>query len=414
MVERIESGGRVARRTVRGRAVRHNVRRRVRRHLRRAVILPGAALSIAGVVAGGRPAVRVGGAGDGPVGMIDMIETVAPARQVRRARGAELAAGGRWGRLRVAQANDSTPSAPTIFAPGVISGPANDLSPAFTPDGETVFFTRANSTQSTILVSHRSPGKWSTPTIASFSGEWRDLEPTMAPDGSYLVFVSNRPTVAGGRPLDGSYNGAAQPTKGGNLWRVDRGPGGGWEGAKPYRLPDVVNTNTSIYAPSVVADGSVYFMQPVTPGGKFHLFRAQRTGSTFAPPVEVPLGAGESVGDFDPAVAPDETFMVFSSSRLAEKGTSLFIAFRRKGVWGTPIYMGDVASVPGSNNIESRLGPDHRTLYFSSARVTPAPTPRDRATTEAGLARMAAWDNGLMNIWTVPLDWWLAHGPPPG
>ena len=47
-------------------------------------------------------------------------------------------------------------SPPQIFSPGVISGPANDLSPAFTPDGKTVFFTRSNSSQSTILVSHLS------------------------------------------------------------------------------------------------------------------------------------------------------------------------------------------------------------------------------------------------------------------
>ena len=52
---------------------------------------------------------------------------------------------------------------PEVFAPGVISGPANDLSPAFTPDDRTVFFTRANAEQSPILLSHHSAGMWSTP-----------------------------------------------------------------------------------------------------------------------------------------------------------------------------------------------------------------------------------------------------------
>ncbi len=116
---------------------------------------------------------------------------------------------------------------PRIFSPGVISGSANDLSPAFTPDGRTVFFTRSNSSQSTILISHLSAGTWSKPQIASFSGEWLDLEPTMAPDGSYLIFISSRPTVSGGKPIDGFYNGAAQPGRGGNLWRVDH-TSSGW------------------------------------------------------------------------------------------------------------------------------------------------------------------------------------------
>ncbi len=296
-------------------------------------------------------------------------------------------------------------SVPEIFAAGVVSGPANDLSPAFTPDGATVFFTRANSNQSTILVSHLADGKWTRPRIASFSGEWRDLEPTMAPDGSYMIFSSNRPVATGDKPLDAFYNGAPQPTKGGNLWRVDRIPHG-W--SEPHRLSSVVNSNTSIFSPSIVRDGSVYFMQPTGAKTRFHLFRAQFGNGAFSTPVAVPVSAGEDIGDFDPAVAPDESFMVFSSGRIAEKGSSLFITFQQNHKWSTPVYMGDTASVPGTNNIEARLSPDHRTLYFSSTRVIPVAARQNRMKSEKGLERMEAWDNGLANIWRVPLDHWLA------
>ena len=34
-------------------------------------------------------------------------------------------------------------AAPQIFAPAVISGPANDESPTFSPDGDTLLFTRS-------------------------------------------------------------------------------------------------------------------------------------------------------------------------------------------------------------------------------------------------------------------------------
>lgn len=293
---------------------------------------------------------------------------------------------------------------PDVFAPGVISGPANDMSPAFTPDGRTVFFTRANGMQSTILVSRRSGARWSKPVIAPFSGEWRDLEATMAPDGSYLIFASNRPTVAGGKPLDAFYNGAPRPGRGGNLWRVDR-TAHGW--SAPRRLPDVVNANTSIFSPSIAGDGSLYFMQPTGAKGRFHLFRAAYVNGAYTTPVPVDVGAGEDVGDFDPAVAPDESFLVFSSARLPAKGTSLFITFRDHGTWTTPAYLGDTVSAPGTNNIEARLGPDGRTLYFSSARVLPTP-PDDRAASARGLALMDAWNDGLMNVWRVSLDGWLA------
>lgn len=297
-------------------------------------------------------------------------------------------------------------STPEILAPGIISGPANDLSPAFTPDGRTVFFTRSNSSQSTIIVSHLSGGTWSKPEIALFSGEWRDLEPTMAPDGSYMIFISNRPAVNGGQPLDGFYNGVAQRGRGGNLWRVDRTTHG-W--GEPHRLPDVVNGNTSIYSPSIAADGSIYFMQPTGAKTKFHLFRSQFSGGTFAAPVALPVGAGSDIGDFDPAVAPDESFMIFSSGRIPEKGSSLFIVFQKNNKWGTPTYMGDMVSIPGANSIEARLSPDHRTLYFSSTNIVPAPPRQDRAESEKGLECMTTWNNGEANIWHVSLDPWLTQ-----
>lgn len=292
---------------------------------------------------------------------------------------------------------------PTVFAPGVISGPANDLSPAFTPDGKTVFFTRANSSQSVILVSHWSRGAWTTPSIAPFSGTWRDLEATMAPDGSYLIFASNRPATPDGKALDAYYNGAAQPGVGGNLWRVDRTPNG-W--SAPHRLPDVINDNGAIFSPSIAADGSLYFMKPVGAQTRFHIFRARFSNGAYEAPVAVPIDAGDSVGDYDPAVAPDESFIVFSSARMKANGTSLFIARKQGAAWGRPVFMGAAVSPPQSNDIESRLGPDHRTLYFSSRREVPSGA-QTGIRPEKGLEMMDAWNNGLANIWQVSLDSWL-------
>ena len=294
-------------------------------------------------------------------------------------------------------------AAPEIFSPGIISGAANDLSPAFSPDGKTVVFTRANSEQSTIMISHLAGGVWSEPEIASFSGEWRDLEPAMAVDGSYLIFASNRPASGDGTPLDGHYNNDVQTGKGGNLWRVDR-TATGW--SEPHRLSDVVNANTSIFSPSVVADGSLYFMQPSGAKGRFHIFRAQHSHGAYATPAPVPVSTADSVGDFDPAVAPDESFMVFSSARMPANGTSLFITLRKDHGWKAPTYMGTEASPPNTGNIEARLGSDRHTLYFSSTRVVPT-APHDRAASERGLELMTKWNNGLANIWRVSLDQWL-------
>jgi Tol biopolymer transport system component len=294
---------------------------------------------------------------------------------------------------------------PTIFAPGQISGPAHDLSPAFTPDGRTVYFTQSGPAAGAIVVSHLASNgtDWSTPEVAPFSGVWRDFEPAMSPDGAYLVFVSNRPTKAGETaPLDAFYQGKAQPAGGGNFWRVTR-QGTAWSDA--VRLPDVVNRTTGTFSPAIARDGSLYFMEPDAKTSEFRLYRAACRDGAYQTPEPLSFSDG-TYRDVDPAVAPDESFIVFSSNRPPAKDLDLFIAIRHNGTWGEPVHLGMTVNATGSD-IEARLSPDARTLYFSSTRTTPVTFPRTLDAAMRDLLRIRAWDNGLSNIWRVDLSPWL-------
>jgi dipeptidyl aminopeptidase/acylaminoacyl peptidase len=254
----------------------------------------------------------------------------------------------------------TTKSAPSraLFEPEAAWPDGDDSAPAFTPDGKTVFFTHRDGAI-TIMMATLHDGVWSKPQVAPFSGKWRDIEPAMAPDGSYLVFVSNRPATAGGEPLTGYFGGQSQPGKGGNIWRVDR-RGDGW--GEPVRLPDVINSHSAIYSPAVAGDGSIYFNQPDPVTKKSHVYRAQARGVSFDAPVALPISDGTHPG-YDVAVAPDESFLVFSASRApaAEHQSLLFIAFRRNGTWTEP-----QALDPSLEGIEARLSPDLKTLYFEA------------------------------------------------
>src|ERR1700733_7811080 len=55
----------------------------------------------------------------------------------------------------------SSAPTPPVFAPGVVSGPANDGSAAFSPDRNTIFFTRSTENWSVIVESHKVQGEWS-------------------------------------------------------------------------------------------------------------------------------------------------------------------------------------------------------------------------------------------------------------
>jgi len=266
-----------------------------------------------------------------------------------------------------------------------------------------VIFTRANASHSFLLISHRKGGHWSAPEIAPFSGRWKDLEAAMAPDGSYLIFASTRPSAEGQSPLDGVYNGKTIPGGGGNLWRVDR-HGDGW--GEPVRLPDSINSNTGVFSPSIAANGNLYFMQPDKASGDFHLFRSGFRGGTYETPERLALGDA-TTQEVDPAVAPDESFIVYSSKhpKLNDKNR-LHIAFRQGSGWSEPVDLGDIVNEEGSN-IEARLGPDHRTLYFSTNTVPPASPTQTRAEASRALQEMQVWANGNQNIWYVSLAPWL-------
>jgi Tol biopolymer transport system component len=242
-------------------------------------------------------------------------------------------------------------------------------SPAFTPDGRTMIVTYGTAAQRRLMVSHRQGETWSVPTPAPFSGRWRDIEPAMSPDGAHLLFVSNRPAAETGQALDGFYGGSVKPGAGGNLWRVDR-IGDGW--TQPVRLPGVVNTNPSIFAPGLARNGDLVFMQTDPKSGRFRLYRAHFDKGSYAAPEPLPFSDG-TYNDYDPVVAPDGSFIVFSSGRAPapkDMGAAIFVAIADGKGWQTPVMLDPVLL-----GVETRLSPDGSMLYFTTDRPTPSASP---------------------------------------
>ncbi len=239
-------------------------------------------------------------------------------------------------------------STPTEFAPAPISETAQKVStssPAFFPDGRSLLFERGIG-KTRFLYFTRAP----------FSGRWLDFEPAVATDGSYIVFTSARPRTKGGEVLEGHWKGKDYPGAGGNLWIVRRTKSGGW--SSPRLLPETVNHGTSVYEPALATDGTLYFMRSDSRDDTFHLFCAKRRGNSYAPAEPIPL---EGV---DPAIAPDQSYIVYASSIRTPGQMSLYISLRRHEQWSQPSRLPDAVNRSVSSK-DVHLSPDQKTLYFT-------------------------------------------------
>lgn len=290
--------------------------------------------------------------------------------------------------------------APELFGRGTISTGDMELNAAFTPDGRTVYFTKRSPRPQfwAIMVSHLRGGRWSTPEVAEFSGQFNDFDPFISPDGSKLYFSSNRP-VDGGPKTDF------------DIWVVER-TGAGWGPAKHLDAP--VNTPAQEFYPTVTRDGTLYFSSTREGGsGAGDIYRARLEGDRYAAPENLGDSVNAKNFDGDPYVAPDESYLVFVSyGRPGGSGDGdLYVSFRRNGVWSRAENLGPEIN-SGALDFCPIVSPDGKWLFFTSERGF-ADAPQTRRITTAEFARrLNGPGNGLGDIYRIDVGRVLAARRP--
>jgi hypothetical protein len=225
----------------------------------------------------------------------------------------------------------------TVFAPGLVSGAAQEYGLTVNQDWSEIFFTRQprSGGRPVIMTSRRAGETWSPATPASFSGHYVDMHPWMTPDGNRLYFVSRRPCPGAQQAL--------------NVWFVERSAAG-W--STPQSLGSPV-TDQTVHAPSVGGSGTIYatgLLQLRYVGGRY------MAAEPLTPDIQ----------GRNPAISPDEDFLVFSARRSEGYGSDdLYVVFRQPdGTWGDPRNLGPAVNtehVEGSPTLSS----DGRVLFFS-------------------------------------------------
>ncbi|WP_078832871.1 TolB family protein [Sediminibacterium ginsengisoli] len=281
---------------------------------------------------------------------------------------------------------------PVMFAPGIISAGSHELNASFTKNEKTVFYSRTTTGWGLIAIytSNKQGNSWSQPQPAPFTGQYRDTDPFVAPDGKRLYFMSDRP-LAGEKRTEFDYK----------LFYVQLENGKITGEPQPFVLP--VSAGMKPQYPSVAANGNAYYFS--REGRDADIYVSKLLNGQYQLPEKLSFNT-PAANDFDPIISADEKFIVFVSSTRTGGlgGNDLWISYNENGTWTEPRNLGPAVNTPGPEGAPG-LSADNKTLYFSASRETPA---TDKPYTPAQLESLFnSYRNGLPNIYMVSLKEWL-------
>ncbi len=280
---------------------------------------------------------------------------------------------------------------PRMLAPGVISTPRETVSATEGPDGTVVFVVSCQGTLQTKTVlceTRKRNGRWHPPAVLPFSGVDTDFNPQFTPDGSHLLFVSNR-----------------GDKRHFQVWSVVR-QDARW--GKPGLLSAPVNENGHQLCAAQAANGDLFVTSTRSGAGALYQIKSH---------VAKPVEAVNKVGFVnDVCVAPDQSYLIFSCfgakdeflmpGAIYQRG-DLYVSFKKDGVWQTPSHLQAPINTPAAD-VCPTLSPDGKTLYFASDRGFLS-KPRTRTVTYEEIRRnIVTLHNGLSKVFQIPVSELLA------
>ena len=284
-----------------------------------------------------------------------------------------------------------TANEPSIVGEGIISTPQDEFGGSLSQDGKTIYFDRSVPPHYlyTLWESHLVGNNWSAPEILPFSGQYRDSDPVLSPDGNKLLFVSDRP-VNGKDPHH--YE----------IWMSQR-EGDKW--SEPKNLGPVVNTHSQYFA-SMASNGNLYFSATIADNdSEIDIFVSKFINEKYTTPVNLgPAINGKGIVNIEAFVSPDEKFLLIGAfNRPDSIGSSdIYVSYNQNGKWSAPLPV-SVINTP-AREYSPRLTPDGKRLIFTSERgMGTEQRAKPWTMTEFEQKSRSSW-NGLGNIYTVPIE----------
>jgi hypothetical protein len=231
---------------------------------------------------------------------------------------------------------------PVMFAPGIVSKGNVHGRLVISPDGRDIFWTTfvgpASDGVARMMQVTRTASGWSAPFVPPFVPANSSAQPLFSPDGKKLIFAS--------RQNDGWTFQYVEKT------------GSGWSAPKcDGFIPDPTSSFTT--------SGKVYYSGAIKGKNYAGTCVADYTGAGYVNARALPTNINSRCIDYTPFVAPDESYLLFSSSRPSRgENMHLHISFRNAdGTWSPPENMHAKLGFPGRARFPV-LSPDGRYLFF--------------------------------------------------
>ena len=244
-------------------------------------------------------------------------------------------------------------------------------------------------------------GRWTSPEIATFSGQYHDLEPFLCADGLHLYFASNR-------PLDQ----VSDDIKDYDLWLTKRASKNStW--SKPVNIGHPVNTESNEFYPSIASNNNLYFTSD-RPGskGKDDIFFAAILDGSYSKPVSLNDSINSEGYEFNAYIAPDESYLIFSGYNRKDGNGSgdLYISYKKKdNSWSKARNFGaDVNSI--HLDYCPYISASTNKLYFTSKRSTIDQPENGFKSSNEFLKEVTKYQNGLSRIYVVDFEKFINRG----
>ncbi|MFW5709833.1 MAG: OmpA family protein [Bacteroidota bacterium] len=238
----------------------------------------------------------------------------------------------------------------------------NDFSPTLSPDGSWMIFnSNRGGRYQNLYISHLKDGKWTEPKkLNAVNSPYNDESPYLSRDGNTLIFSSDR---------DGSIE---MPKNENNQVRVSfdlywsKKINGKW--SKPEPIPGEVNTQHHEKSPSLSGDGKILYYNMWAFGdiSRVILVKAEFQDGKFRNPEKLPEPFNQGYRDFGLIPAEDLGGFFFSSNRPENIGTvDLYFVSYKKGKFGTPENLGEMVN---SKKADLYLARSDQRYYITSSR----------------------------------------------